>query len=138
MAAEITASNGIIADALEADRGRRKTILVVDDSPELLTTVSALLQDAGFKVLTAVSGLEAVSLFLAGQIDCVVLDYNMPDIDGAILAERLKFHNYRLPIIMFSGAETLPKSALKNVDALVQKGESGPHLLQVVQDLLPR
>jgi CheY-like chemotaxis protein len=130
-------SRGIIASALAELQPSRKSILLVDDSPDLLGVLGTVLGSKGFNVVFATSGVEAIAKFMSNEVHAVVLDYNMPDIDGAMLAERIKTHRPLLPIVMFSGAEQLPKAALKNVDALVRKGETSGQLLRVLSELLP-
>jgi CheY-like chemotaxis protein len=65
------------------------TILVVDDDPSILDTVTAALEDEGYRVLTAVNG-AAVPLSAAEQPDVLLLDYNMPGMSGAEVSQRLR------------------------------------------------
>ena len=77
-----------------ADGNRtQRTILCVDDEPSILTTRGALLERAGYRVLAAFCGAEAIKLFLQEAIDAVVLDYPMPEIKGAIVDGPLAFDN---------------------------------------------
>ena len=69
-------------------------ILIVDDSPEVRVALTATLEDAGHTVIEASDGREAVAQAAAIQPDAIVLDINMPDLDGigalrAIRADRL-------------------------------------------------
>ena len=133
-----TIAGSVLSAAWAADIKPARTVLLVDDSPDLLDLLAEVLQTAGFSVLKAPSGVEALNAYLSKpEIDAVVLDLNMPDLDGAMLAERFKFHRPLLPIVMFSGAERIPREALRHVDALVQKGQSADRLLTVLGEVLP-
>ena len=65
-------------------------LLVVDDYPENLVSMRALLQRDDWRVITAASGLEALELLLAHDVDLVLLDVRMPGMDGFEVARRLK------------------------------------------------
>ena len=58
------------------------TILVIDDQPEVLMADTALLPDAGHKVVTASSGEAALTLFQPGQFQLILVDYFMPKMTG--------------------------------------------------------
>jgi CheY-like chemotaxis protein len=65
------------------------TLLVVDDTPASRYATSRVLRGAGFTVLEAASGQEALTLAQQGP-DLVVLDVNLPDIDGFEVCRRLR------------------------------------------------
>ncbi|HOI41693.1 MAG TPA: response regulator, partial [Elusimicrobiales bacterium] len=58
---------------------RRKTILVVDDEPVWRNLLSRLLAPSGYRVITAPNGACGLRAARAGEADCVILDYNLPD-----------------------------------------------------------
>lgn len=58
------------------------SILIVDDSPEVRVALTATLEDAGHTVSEAVDGRDAVEQATLVQPDAIILDINMPDIDG--------------------------------------------------------
>ncbi len=60
-------------------------LLVVDDEPEIAELLAELLQAAGYEVVTAHSGAEALRLLPTSHFDAIVSDLRMPDIDGAAL-----------------------------------------------------
>jgi hypothetical protein len=82
---------------------RAETILVVDDNPATLYTTARVLRGAGFKVVEAPTGLEAVERARQG-VDLVVLDVNLPDIDGFEVCRRVRSDpaTARLPVIHLS------------------------------------
>src|SRR5437588_8171187 len=59
-------------------------ILSVDDDLRLLCTRQAILEQAGYEVLSAKDGIEALSLFRAHPVDLVLLDYVMPNLYGSV------------------------------------------------------
>ena len=67
-----------------------KTILVADDETHILHVVSLKLRNAGFKVLTAQDGQEALELAQQEKPDLVITDYHMPQLSGLELCQRLK------------------------------------------------
>src|SRR4051812_42826080 len=67
-----------------------KTILVADDESHILNVVSLKLRNAGFRVLTANDGGEALELAHAERPDLLITDYHMPQLSGIELCRRLK------------------------------------------------
>jgi two-component system CheB/CheR fusion protein len=79
-------------------------ILVVDDSPDCVTTLQWLLQAWGHETCVATDGLTALDLADSFQPDVVVLDIGLPGIDGYEVAKRLREANSEKPfIIVHSG-----------------------------------
>lgn len=67
-----------------------KKVLVVDDSPVDSKHLLRILQDAGCSVTVAMSGIEALAKVQADKPDLILLDVNMPDLDGFGTARKLK------------------------------------------------
>jgi DNA-binding response OmpR family regulator len=67
-----------------------KTILVADDETHILHVVSLKLRNAGFNVLTAQDGQEALELAMQEKPDLLITDYHMPHLSGLELCRRLK------------------------------------------------
>jgi PAS domain S-box-containing protein len=80
------------------------SILVVDDNPATLYSTSRILKGGGFRVLEAATGLSAVDLAAKEAVDLVVLDVNLPDIDGFEVCRRLRLQERmeRTPVIHLS------------------------------------
>ena len=68
------------------------SILAVDDSPSMRKMVSFTLTGAGYKVVEAVDGMDALEKAEAQHIDLVLADQNMPRLDGIGLTRRLREH----------------------------------------------
>jgi len=87
-------------------RGGQETILVVEDEPVLRNLAQVILEERGYRVLEASSGVEAIKVWThhAGIVDLVVTDMVMPDgISGMELAERLLPAKPDLKIVFASG-----------------------------------
>jgi CheY-like chemotaxis protein len=89
--------------ALTKPRSRR--VLVVDDNPDAVETLSLLLQLRHNAVLTAVDGLEAVEAAAAFQPDLIRLDIGLPKLNGYDAARRIREerHDQRLVIVAMTG-----------------------------------
>jgi|SRR5579862_6139685 CheY-like chemotaxis protein len=79
-------------------------VLVVDDSPEMRRYLQTLLELNSYRVQTASSGVEAVQLLMAGaDFDVVLLDLEMPQMDGFVTLDRIRCLRTDLKVIMCSG-----------------------------------
>ena len=94
-----------------------ETILIVDDEKNYLTILSALLEDEGYEVLTALSGSEALEVYKSSDLDLILTDMKMPKMDGIELLENIKENDPDLPVIMMTAHGTVDKA----VEAM-QKG----------------
>ena len=111
-------------------------VLCVDDEWNGLEGRKMLFEQNGYDVLVATSGAEALQLFATHHVDLVLLDYHMPQMDGDVVAERLKTMRPDIPIAILSGDEGLAEKALKCADAFVSKSESPANLLVIARHLL--
>ncbi|HNT24681.1 MAG TPA: response regulator transcription factor [Anaerolineales bacterium] len=82
-------------------KDNEKLILIVDDEPLQLKAAQIMLQEAGFRVLTAVNGAQGLKLALENYPDLVMLDWMMPDMDGLEVCQRLRELS-SVPIIMIT------------------------------------
>src|SRR5581483_5842669 len=78
-------------------------ILVVDNDPELRATIAAALVDYGFRVATAPNGLAALHAIAREEPALVLLDMQMPMLDGLGFAERLREFGRNPGIVVMSG-----------------------------------
>ncbi len=65
-----------------AGQGPAKTVLIVDDEPDIVSYLEMVLQDNGFRTLTAGNGNEALAMVKAERPDLVTLDVSMPEASG--------------------------------------------------------
>jgi two-component system, chemotaxis family, chemotaxis protein CheY len=100
-----------------------KTALIVDDSPTMRQMVAFTLTNAGFTVVEAEHGKDAVNkVATAGKMDIVVTDLNMPEMDGITLIKELrKLSAFKFtPILMLT-----TESALEKKQAGKEAGATG-------------
>lgn len=85
-----------------------KKILLVDDDDDILSLLTVWLKKAGYQVVTATSGREALSRIGVLRPDLVITDLFMDDLDGMALLSELHKFNPLLPVIMLSGKAQIP------------------------------
>src|SRR3989339_263944 len=109
-------------------------LLLVDDEPEILKTLSEILKSEGFRISTADKGAEAVARLREEDIDLVILDYKMPDMNGLEVAAKIKEMKSGLPIVMLTGAPSveLAVQAMKGgINDFLTKPVDVPNLLKI-------
>ena len=114
------------------------TLLYVDDNSERLQALTARLKLAGYKVLTAKEGDEALKIFAKQRIDLAVVDYYMHGMGGDIVALGMKRLRDDVPIIVFSGTFTLPELVIALVDGFVHTGDDPNKLISKIAEVLQR
>ena len=115
-----------------------RCLLCVDDHPEVLAIMGEFLRVSGYSVLTAPSGVRGLELLQRNLVDAVILDYEMPKMDGAELALRIKSGWPELPVLMFTGYPAdVPEDVRRSVDGFVVKGDPADKLLQTIRELIP-
>lgn len=78
-----------------------KKILVVDDEPQIVKVVSAYLEKAAYKVVTASTGKDALDQFNKENPDFVILDLNLPEMDGLDVCREIR-RKSKVPILMLT------------------------------------
>ena len=86
------------------------TILVVDDESNYLTVMEALLEEAGYEVLTALSGPEALKIADRTDLDLVLTDMKMPKMSGIELLATLHRLYQELPVVIMTAFGTVEKA----------------------------
>jgi CheY-like chemotaxis protein len=112
------------------------TILCIDDEALGLEIRKAVLERAGYQVLTAVDGLTGLSLFRGNAIDGVVLDYYMPEMNGGAVAEAMRRERPEIPIMLLSAYINLPTEVVQLANVTVLKGEGPRELLEKLRAML--
>ena len=111
-------------------------VLCVDDDSTILRLHKRLLEDAGYAVLTAASGAEALSLLEQGTpVEAAVLDYLMPGMNGKELVVHLRQRYPQLRLIAVSGNE-LPPAMRVSVDGHLLKGGQPEEIVSVLKAIL--
>lgn len=89
-------------------------VLVVDDDPALLRLVKLVLRSDGFDTHTAVDGQDALEEIARCAPDIIVLDLDMPVMDGPTFLRRIRAEGNRTPVLILSAHEP---SILRRLDA---------------------
>lgn len=84
-------------------RGEGERVLIVDDEPDLLETLAEIVRNLGYDVHTASDGEEAIERFKSVNPDLVIIDRNMPRMDGIQCAQRILELDPQARIIIASG-----------------------------------
>lgn len=130
------------AENIKTDRPHR--VLLVDDDPALRKAMAKRLEMHGLEILMAGCGSAAVSIFEEQQADMVVLDVNMPDIDGFEVCRKIKAIR-DVPVIFVTGEqnpiinEHMPQ-IVKTVGGLFYLGKpcDAQLLLKLITDILDK
>jgi two-component system chemotaxis response regulator CheY len=95
-----------------------KSVLIVDDSEFVRNYHSAILRDAGFRVITAGDGAEALEKLFSNACDLVLTDINMQRMDGYEFIRRVRAEKQyeQIPIVIVS-TDGLPKQRKKGYEA---------------------
>jgi len=113
------------------------TILCIDDNRNVLQIHRALLESKGYRVVTAVDGPTGIALSREQSIDVVVLDFNMPGMDGNEVAQVLTQEQPTLPVVVWSGyPDVIPESLRWFAYAVLRKSDGLEPLLSVVESLV--
>jgi CheY-like chemotaxis protein len=100
------------------------TLLCIHRDPAQLK----VLEENGYKLLTAASGSEGLRLFGSRPVDGIVLEHELGLLDGSVVAAEIKKIKPQLPIVMLVDSLEFPDGTLKCVDAFVTRSD-GAHFL---------
>ena len=101
----------------------------------MLYSRQKLLQAAGYDVLSAADGEQALDFFASVPVDLVVLDYSMPGINGEEVARKIKADRPELPIVLVSGMG-IETETVSCIDSVFTKGEGPAARLEKIAQLL--
>lgn len=120
----------------------RKKILMVDDEPDILRVLDKRLTLEGFEIISTDDGLQAPSLAKSHQPDMIILDLQMPNIDGGELAYQLKADpsTEHIPILflssLISGEESHRMKHNCGGNPIVSKSIKIPALIAMINKLI--
>lgn len=116
-----------------------KTILIVDDEFGILEVVEYILADAGYRVVSALNGQDALARLKEGAPDLIMADYMMPVMDGAALLKALRADSRYdgVPVLLSSA---LPEATIREhcdgYDAFLRKPYKTEKLLETIARLI--
>lgn len=115
-----------------------KRILIVDDNPDLLTIFTLALEATPFAIDTAIDGVDAMEKIQASIPDVMILDVNMPRMDGleVLSAVRAAPEYEKVKIILLTGNSTVPTyPETSKADLVLSKPVSVEELIHLVNRL---
>jgi DNA-binding response OmpR family regulator len=121
--------------------GEAKRVLVADDESHILNVVSLKLRNAGFEVICAHDGTEALRLALESSPALLITDFHMPGLSGLEVCQKLREQGRAVPTIMLSArGYHLTGEELENsgISEMVSKPFSPRQLLATVEQVLAR
>jgi len=118
--------------------GPTRTVLIVDDDPQILRLVEMMLRARNVKVLVAPRPAEAISICESQPVHLLISDLAMPQMDGGKLAERVLEIHPGVVILLISGHYNEPPVSAKVGQVLFLRKPFFPsQLLKHLTDLLP-
>lgn len=120
----------------------RQKILVIDDEPDVVSYLSAFLEDEGFQVLTASNGPDGLSLAREERPDLITLDITMPGMSGIEVLTTLRRdeHLTDLPVVIITGVPSFDKLTdyrdVRPPEGFMQKPIDLAQLLSTIEDIL--
>jgi CheY-like chemotaxis protein len=122
----------------EAESGPRARILLAEDDRALRRFLEIILERAGYKVIPASDGLEAMKIALSSPIDILVTDAMMPNLSGHELCRFIRNSQTlaHLPVILLSALEQKELRDGEQVDAFLSKPVAGEDLIGCIEKLL--
>jgi CheY-like chemotaxis protein len=118
----------------------RTTLLLVDDDIRQLDLLALTMTMSGFSVVTANSPIEAVSMMnehCLRKIDVAVIDYDMPVMNGCVLAAYLKTRYPKLKIVLCSGVLDISEDEMMSVDGFISQSDGVGALLSKITEFGP-
>src|SRR5438309_11632684 len=113
---------------------RPRPVLIVDDDVETLAVERQLLAESGFRVVEAHNGNEALQAMQDDPPAVVVLDVQMPGMDGPSFARELRMGLRRLPLVILTGvADPRHEADRRNAEAYLAKPFDAQELVRVVR-----
>ena len=121
---------------------KQKTVLVVDDAATIRQVLRGTLTEAGYQVIEATNGKEAVRRLLEVKVNLLISDINMPEMDGITLIKAVKGKKeFRfLPVIMLTSEDQqtfIPKAKEAGAAAWIDKPFAPAEVLKLVKRLVP-
>jgi len=127
----------VTAPSLKAGRQTKWKILLIDDDPAIRQLLNRLLTEEGYIVVSAANGFEAIEMANSTQFDLVLLDLNMPMLDGWDTFQELSKKNPLMPFIVITARPNqLFPAVASGTGALLEKPLDFPKLFSTIHALL--
>jgi CheY-like chemotaxis protein len=114
-----------------------KSVLVVDDDPNIVKTYKLVLESVGYRVDTARNGVEAIFKSKKVHHDLIIIDMNLPDMLGNQLAEQMRKEKPDIKIIMITGYSSYVEQLDEfNIDEMLMKPIPPEDLVEMAKKTL--
>lgn len=120
---------------------RKGKVLIVDDAPDTLEIIEKLLRHTGYEVVTASTGEEGIKKVEEEKPDVVLLDINLPGMDGTETLRRIRKINPIQSVIMLTAFATVDNAILalkEGASDFVKKPFENEHLIHIVNQCLEK
>ena len=119
----------------------KKQILIVDDDSDILELLEYNLTNAGFDVIGFLNTKRVRDVLAEENIDLIIMDRNLPDIEGSYYIEMLRSRNIEIPVILLSAkdsTEDIKEGLMKGADDYVCKPFDMEELILRIKAVLKR
>jgi FixJ family two-component response regulator len=116
-------------------------ICVLDDDPAVLQSLRFLLETHGFKVRTFSAAMTLLASIEPNEVDCLVIDYKLPHMNGLDVAARLRQRNVAAPIVLITAYPNqymAEKAAAAGIDSILFKPHLEESLVTRVREAISR
>jgi CheY-like chemotaxis protein len=112
----------------------QRTLLVVDDQPDIVKLITKIFEARGMRVIAGRDGREALDMVAKDRPDVILLDLDLPAIDGWEVCRRLKSDpaTQAIPIVMMTAAHVSPKAAERGIGGGADEYIAKPFLREVL------
>jgi signal transduction histidine kinase/CheY-like chemotaxis protein len=128
------------AEKEEKIQPSEKIIMLADDEVMLRDLLAELLESAGYNVIKVTTGIEALKVLTEElKVDLVILDYNMPEMNGLECAEKIRSLNFKIPVILSSGSMALEQKydlSKAGITSILTKPYEFDTMLSTIQKLI--
>ncbi len=121
---------------------KERTVLIVDDEPDIFWVMEHLLKQEGFVLIGALNGLETLVVMEKKHFELILLDAKLPDIEGLALAKKIREMDSTIPIVLISGYlsrdDEIVQDALSSglISEYISKPFQHTEILNAVKNLL--
>ncbi|MBI2871040.1 MAG: response regulator [Candidatus Omnitrophica bacterium] len=117
------------------EQAKKIRILLCDDQPDFLETISFWMESKGYEVTVARDGLEAMRRIRSAPFDIVFLDIHMPKLDGIETLGMIRKENKKMPVILLTAypdEDTIEKAKKHNISGYFPKSGSFDDLTRIL------